>query len=355
MSYNYFDPSTANELAKFQGSFAGIQASNTTTCGVAMAPTSIYNQAGYYALQDTSTGYVQLQKMHDDSLYTKQWYDQGTGTIFDFSQGGTGITVNPNHSSQQNNNTTNNTTNNNTNSGQVNSNGTIQYPWGPGVVVVQPNNGVTNQTITNSNGTTTQVKVDENGDPIMLDADDIFELVDAGVYDNTTEALAATQKEGYTVADEEQAKLGIYTDESEDRIALVMDKYGIDRAEALEMLGDKAVPQIAEDIDLHAKFGNLLDKGFSKKEAKKFLEEMGYEVPDEYMKDTPKYKDKDQARIDALVESTGCTPEEAAKMLGAKPKEDGWLKKAWDGTCNFFSGIGEGISNAWDSFCDWIW
>lgn len=93
-NYVFFNPSEANQLAKFQGSLSGIKAANSTITGVAQAPTSVFNQAGYYALQDTNTGYVTLQKLADDSLYTKQWYDQGTSTPFDFS-GNTGTSFDP--------------------------------------------------------------------------------------------------------------------------------------------------------------------------------------------------------------------------------------------------------------------
>ena len=79
-----FDTSKATELAEFQGRFAGIQAGNTTVTGVAMAPTSIYNQAGYYALQDEDSGYLTLKKLSNDSLYTGEWYDQSTKQVFEF-------------------------------------------------------------------------------------------------------------------------------------------------------------------------------------------------------------------------------------------------------------------------------
>lgn len=81
----FFDPKLAGDLAKFQGTLAGTLAGRATHVGVAMAPTSIYNQAGFYALQDTDTGYIHLEKLHNDSLYTNQWYDQGLGKDFDFS------------------------------------------------------------------------------------------------------------------------------------------------------------------------------------------------------------------------------------------------------------------------------
>ena len=79
-----YDVSSSTELATIQGTLAGIQAANTDITGVAAASTSIFNQAGYYALQDTDTGYVTLQKLADDSLYTGEWYDQTTGQTFDF-------------------------------------------------------------------------------------------------------------------------------------------------------------------------------------------------------------------------------------------------------------------------------
>jgi len=84
MSYTFFDPSNANKLAEFQGRFAGVQAGNASVTGVSMAPTSIFNQSGYYALQDSDTGYVTLKKLSDDSLYTNEWYDQGTSQTFSF-------------------------------------------------------------------------------------------------------------------------------------------------------------------------------------------------------------------------------------------------------------------------------
>ena len=243
-----FDPSKATELAEFQGRFAGIQAGNATITGVAMAPTSIYNQAGYYALQDSDTGYVTLQKLADDSLYTQQWYDQGTGTIFDFSNGGAGIvstkpttnqnnsmsaatiagtygnTTNSSSSTTNSSSTTTNSTSNSTNSTNLQ-----QYPYGPGYVVYNPNGGETNNTTTNADGSTTNQRVDEDGNPIEITASELQELVDAGIYETVEEALNATLEDGYTVTDEEQKKLGIYSKEDEEKNELMMDTYGLTR------------------------------------------------------------------------------------------------------------------------------
>ncbi|MDO5436669.1 MAG: hypothetical protein Q4F80_00530, partial [bacterium] len=44
--------------------------------------------AGYYALQDSDTGYVTLQKLGNESLYTGEWYDQGTQNQFSFKNTG---------------------------------------------------------------------------------------------------------------------------------------------------------------------------------------------------------------------------------------------------------------------------
>ena len=85
MSYVMFDPSKLNALGKFQGTMAGIQAGSAEYLGVAMAPTTVLNQGGYYAMQDTSTGSIHLEKLHNDSLFTNQWYDQGTKTQFNTS------------------------------------------------------------------------------------------------------------------------------------------------------------------------------------------------------------------------------------------------------------------------------
>ncbi|MDO5436668.1 MAG: hypothetical protein Q4F80_00525 [bacterium] len=387
MAYTYFDPSTATDLAKFQGSFAGYQAGNATVTGVAMAPTSIYNQAGYYALQDSDTGYVTLQKMADDSLYTKQWYDQGTGTIFDFTDGGTGITstktptsttsnsTNPvvsnsqtttSNSTSQSNSTTNSsnqtstsTTSNTTtqNSTSTTSSGLIQYPWGAGYIPVSPDNGATTTTTTNANGTSTTTIVDENGDQIMLDASDLQELVDSGVYDSLEEALNATLSQGYGVSDEEQAKLGIYSDADEEKIQLMMEKYGYTREEAIDQLGGKIEPK-DDTTELQAKIDNLINSGFSHDEAIEYMEALGYDIPDELKVEPEQYSDEDEARIAALQSSTGCSREDAIKALGCKPEEPeklGLIRSIGKGIGDFFGGIGKGISNAWDSFVDFIW
>ena len=255
MSYTFFDPSNATDLAKFQGTLSGTLAGNASYVGVGCAPTSIYNQAGFYAVQDSDTGYVKLQKLHDDSLYTKQWYDQSLGTIFDFSEGGSGVThvrddgsntttsnstnsisgtysnnysnsTTTNSSTSNTTNSTSNSTTTNSTSSTSNSSGYVEYPWGSGYIAVDPNNGVS--TSTTSTG---EILVDEDGEPITLDAADLEELVDAGIYSSTQEALEATLADGYTVTDEEQAKLGIYSEEDESKIQLMMEKYGITRTE----------------------------------------------------------------------------------------------------------------------------
>ena len=389
MSYTYFDPSTATDLAKFQGTLSGIQAGNASYVGVACAPTSIYNQAGFYAVQDTDTGYVKLQKMHDDSLYTKQWYDQSLGTIFDFSEGGSGVThvrddganstnstnstnastTNSINSSYYGNYTNNSTTNTSTNSSttssttnsstssatnsasQSASSGMIEYPWGSGYVAVDPNNGVSSTTNADGSG---EILVDEEGEPITLDAADLEELVDAGIYSSTQEALEATLAEGYTVTDEEQAKLGIYSEEDESKIQLMMDKYELTRSEAIQKLGDTIGPK-ADSSEIETMFNNLVNSGFSKEDAASYLEELGYEVPSELTAEQPVYSDADENKIAALMQSTGCSREEAINILGVKPDEPGVLRSIGNAIGGFFGSIGEGISNAWNSFVDWIW
>ncbi len=86
MTYTFFDPSQVNELAKFQGGFSGALAGNAAHIGVAQAPTSVFNQSGYYALQDSDTGYLTLKKLGNESLYTGEWYDQSTKQVFDFKE-----------------------------------------------------------------------------------------------------------------------------------------------------------------------------------------------------------------------------------------------------------------------------
>ncbi|HIS54249.1 TPA: hypothetical protein IAA82_04760 [Candidatus Galligastranaerophilus gallistercoris] len=378
MSYTFFDPSNATDLAKFQGTLSGTLAGNASYVGVGCAPTSIYNQAGFYAVQDSDTGYVKLQKLHDDSLYTKQWYDQSLGTIFDFSEGGSGVThvrddgsntatsnstnsisgtysnnysnsTTTNSSTSNTTNSTSNSTTSNSTSSTSNSSGYVEYPWGSGYIAVDPNNGVS--TSTTSTG---EILVDEDGEPITLDAADLEELVDAGIYSSTQEALEATLADGYTVTDEEQAKLGIYSEEDESKIQLMMEKYGITRTEAIEKLGDTIGPK-ADSTEIEAMFNSLVDSGFSKEDAASYLEELGYDVPSELTEEQPVYSDADEQKIAALQQSTGCTREEAIDILGVKPDEPGLLRSIGNAIGGFVSGIAEGAANLWNSFVDFIW
>ena len=368
MSYTMFDTSKATELAEFQGRFAGIQAGNSKVTGVAMAPTSIYNQAGYYALQDTDTGYVTLQKLADDSLYTQQWYDQGTGTIFDFRDGGAGIvstrpTTNQNNSSMSASDiagtydqTNSSSSSSGSSSSSTNSN-LQQYPYGSGYVVVNPNGGETTTTITNSDGSTTTLKVDEDGNPIEISAAELQELVDAGIYETVEEALNATLADGYTVTDEEQKKLGIYNEEDEEKIQLMMDTYGLTREEAIQKLGDSVGP-IDDANDISTKIYSMMENGFSYEEAVDYLQELGYEVPAELQTPPEQYSEEDEARIAALMESTGCTRDEAISALGVQPVEEdkpGLIRSFFNAAGDFFGGIAKGISDGWNAFVDWIW
>lgn len=389
-----YDPTKATLMAKAQGQMAGIQAGNAEYCGVAMAPTSIYNQAGYYAMQDTTTGAIHLQKLQNDSIYTNQWYDQGTGTIFNFNQttqtnnNGTNTNNNTNNNANNNtNNTTNGTTNTNTtnsnqiytqspnglqaypsydftsdptynyqitnntsaySSAQVSNQVNNEYAWGQGYVAVD-------SYLVNDNTVNGQYQVDENGEIITLTADDVQEMVDSGIYTDSAEALYALSSQGYLIEDEEQAKLGIYTDETESQISMLMEKLNISRDEAIVQLGDKAETAAGKDDEMTTMFNKLVDSGFSKEEAREYLMELGYEVPESYIEELPKYSEEDQAKIDALVETTGCTPQEAADILGVEPEKDGWLKSFFGGVGDFFCGIGEGIANGWNAFWDWVW
>ena len=373
MSYTMFDTSKATELAEFQGRFAGIQAGNTTVTGVAMAPTSIYNQAGYYALQDTDTGYVTLQKLADDSLYTQQWYDQGTGTIFDFTNGGQGI-VNTRPTTSQNNNSmsasdiansynqttsSSSTTSSNSSSSTSSTTNTNlqQYPYGGGYVTVNTTGGETTTTTTNADGTTTTQKVDEDGNPIEISAAELQELVDAGIYETVEEALNATLADGYTVTDEEQKKLGIYNEEDEQKIQLMMETYGLTREEAIQKLGDSVGP-IDDANDISTKIYSMMENGFSYEEAVDYLQELGYDVPAELQTPPEQYSEEDEARIAALMESTGCTRDEAISALGVQPVEEdkpGLIRSFFGAAGDFFGGIAKGISDGWNAFVDWIW
>lgn len=250
-NYRFFDPSTATDLAKFQGTFAGIQAGNASVTGVASAPTSIYNQAGWYAMEDTNTGLVTLQKLSNDSLYTKQWYDQTSGTIFDFTDNGKGIVstrtnedVNTKNSNSfledyvygngyivNNNTNTNNTTESTEITGGTNTTET------QGTENTENTENTTNSDVQNTDSTQ-NTETELNGDKTKtLTAADLLEMVEAGVYKDAAEALYVTLYNGYEISDEEQAKLGIYEPEDEKKISLMTEKYGISRNEAASTLG----------------------------------------------------------------------------------------------------------------------
>ncbi len=438
MSTNYtmFDPNKATQLAKFQGGLAGIQAGNASITGTAMAPTSIYNQAGYYALQNQNTGYVDLVKLQNESLYSNNWYDQGTSTIFDFTPGGSGITslaqpqttsntnmqaseigsyaqetpdtdsdvqedsdaasysqessvqnsasnssatlttetqstsaANENSTPQASTNTSASSSSSSTpqastktsassSSSSASSNtiaGTQQYPWGPGYIVTSKDNGATTKTYTNSDGNQSSMIVDKSGEQIELDAADIDELVQSGIYDSKEEALYDVKNQGYYVSDDEEALLGIYSQEDEEKIQLLMDKFQLTREEAISQLGDKIQSVEADKIQTDMMFTNLINNGFTREEAIDYLQQLGYEVPEQLMEEPAKYSDEDETKIAALQQSTGCSREDAIKTLNVKEDKDGWLKSAVGAVGGFFSGIGKAISNGWNSFCDWIW
>ncbi|MCD8024110.1 MAG: hypothetical protein LUE64_01080 [Candidatus Gastranaerophilales bacterium] len=85
MSYVMFNPTDATKVASFQGALAGTMAGQASITGVGTAATEVYNQSGYYALQDTDTGEISLQKLGNESLFTNEWYSQSLDTTFDFS------------------------------------------------------------------------------------------------------------------------------------------------------------------------------------------------------------------------------------------------------------------------------
>lgn len=407
MSYNYFNPSTANDLARFQGTLAGIQAGNASYTGVATAPTSIYNQAGYHAFTNDD-GTISLRKDADESLFTKKWYDQTSDTTFDFSgtqsannsssanstggnnsansttdsaeksqdttasssnntatntiNNGSDTSVNNQTTTAANSNNTKNTTDstdnnstqstNNGNTNTDNNTGIQSYPWGNGYVTVNNNTGTEN-----ANGDSQGDIVDENGDQIEINAKDINDLVDAGAYSNVSEALNDLKNSGYKIPDDEQAKLGIYTEDSEKMISTMMDKLDISRDEAISKLSDKLQTnegvQIGTEEEYYNAYQNLIDKGMSDEEATTTLEKLGYETPSQ-VKDLQQlegYTDEDQEKILAVMQSTGCSAQEAINSLGIKKDEHGLIRSIGD----FFGGIGQGIADGWNAFCSWLW
>mgnify|MGYP006916247698 CR=1 FL=1 len=79
-----FNPTKANDLARFQGTLTGTMAGNARVTGTATAPTEAFNQAGYYAFQDADTGIFQLKKLQENSLNTNEWYSQSLDNTFSF-------------------------------------------------------------------------------------------------------------------------------------------------------------------------------------------------------------------------------------------------------------------------------
>ncbi len=250
MSDVLFDTSKATELAKFQGTFAGIQAGNASYTGVAMAPTSIYNQAGYYAFQDSDTGYISLQKLSDDSLYTYNWYDQGTGTIFDFTTDGAGAVSTTSSDDDDDSSsslsasdiasayTSTSSSTSSSSSGTTTTTASSSDSSNSTSTTSSSSGSTSTTSSSSSTSTTSSTDSDSDTDETELTAEDLQELVDAGVYDNLSEALQVTLANGYTVSDEEQAKLGLYSDSDETKIQLMMSKYGLTREEAVDTLED---------------------------------------------------------------------------------------------------------------------
>ena len=404
MSYNYFNPSTANDLAKFQGTLAGIQAGNAAFIGVATAPTSIYNQAGFHVFTNDN-GMLSVRKDADESLFSHQWYDQNTGVTFNFSASATDPTaVNSDPytltpiSQQYGQYPSYNTTPSYVGAldGTQDANNTATYPWGNGVVVVfvSPTQDAADQADATTDGEQKSPVLDKNGEPVEIDADDIQELIDCGAYDSAIEALEDLEADGYTIPDDEQAKLGIYTDESEKMIDTAMDKLNITRDEAIEKFGDKLelsdeskkaendketdkadndkktddtendketdktendkktddtendkeidkaendkstektkkskrtyekkTKEIKDDEYLQA-FAKLQLSGMSSEEAYEALKKLGYEAPEsiENERTLSQYSSEDRTKIEALMDATGCTVDEAIESLGVKPE-----------------------------------
>ncbi len=404
MSYNYFNPSTANDLARFQGTLAGIQAGNASYTGVATAPTSIYNQAGYHAFSNDN-GTISLIKDADESLFTKKWYDQTSNTTFDFSgtqstnnsssanstdstgnSQGTTTTSNNNtttdsikngadtavnnqtttpaasnnsvdNSSSNSNGSTDSADNNDTqsvggeNTNTDNDTGLQSYPWGNGYVSIY---NTTDNNTSNNQGTV----VDENGEQVEINAQDINDLVDAGAYSNVSEALNDLKNSGYKIPDDEQAKLGIYTEDSEKMITTMMDKLDISRDEAINKLSDKLQTnegvKIGTEEEYYNAYQNLVDRGMSDEEATSTLEKLGYETPSA-VKDLEQldgYSNEDQEKILTVMQSTGCSAQDAINSLGVKKEEHhGVIRSIGD----FFCGLGQGIADCWNGLCSWIW
>lgn len=364
--YNYFNPNTVNQLAKFQGTFSGIQAGNAGQIGVAAGPTSIYNQAGYYALQDPATGYVSIQKLGDDSMYTQNWYDQSTGMTFNLSsttpQAPQGAMITTSTSPAF--------------TGNAQPMGYTQYPWGPGTVVVNSSygqNGDYNSGYqagynagyqNGTNGTQPQTTGSADGtdakDPAKeLKASDLQDMVDCGIYENLEEAYEDVTKDGYWLNDKEAAKLGMYSEEDEEKITMIMDKFGCSRDEAIEKLGDKIqtaneTNDAANKADLELKIASMMENGLSREEAVECLEELGYKVPEELKTEPPKYSEEDEAKIKAVMDATGCSREDAIKATGVKPEKDGLITKLFKGIGNGIKAISTGIKNGWDSFIEWL-
>ena len=93
MSYVFFNPKTYIDAAKFMGSYAGAQASVALYAGEANAATSIYNQMGYYPLQNTDTGEIIVKKLADNAIKQGGYYDQNANAVISFGTKSGGFDV----------------------------------------------------------------------------------------------------------------------------------------------------------------------------------------------------------------------------------------------------------------------
>lgn len=343
-----FNPRNATNLAKFQGSFVGVQAGHAHMLGTSVAPTSVFNQAGYTAYQDTNTGYINLQKTGGESLFTGKWYDQNFNINYDVNPNTN--TQNTNSSSQNSIYATNSPIYQQTTTTIYGNNSNSNYPWDKGYTLRDASDIYVNGTNSyNSNNSNEPIKT--------LGKSDMESIFATGKYNSYAEAVYDLEANGYEVDDDAESELGIYTPESENSIKSVMDSLGMSRKEAIEYLGDSIKPTEMNNAQLESAYRYLTsEQGMSHEEALKNLKQAGYAVPKDFSVDNRQFTSGDEQRISEYMAHVGCSREQAIEDMGLTPKHKGAVAGFFDGIGDWWNNnIANPVGGFFSGIHEWLW
>lgn len=217
----------------------------------------------------------------------------------------------------------------------------------------------------NANDTSSNMQVDENGDQIIYGEQDVRDLFETtGKWETLADAVRDLEAQGYEVDDDAEAKLGIYTEESEKSIALVMEKQHKTRSEAIEWLGDSIKATSTKNSEQLEEAYNyyVIDQGMTHEDAIAQLKEVGYDVDENFRVDNFTFSDEDNEKITKEMNATGCSKKQAIKNLGITPSTsgfkdefgarepypgDGWGLYGFGGEGEGWEATGWGPSNKW--------